>query len=231
MQKPYVQKISTVSKFDVYYVDGKYIRTNINEEFTNFGQHYRFRFIPESEFWIDLEHTPGEAEFFIDHMLIENRLMALGMKYDDALAKADKVEMKERRKVDLIQKGIKPGHKKDEYLPKIRKKLLQKYDNGLAVWLVDGELIRDVFFIDFTEGGHDKVYHFVPPGEVWLDDDLQPGELKYVLLHEVHERRLMAQGWEYHRAHRSASHIEYHCRHHPQELELKLQEEIEKNKV
>ena len=40
----------------------------------------------------------------------------------------------------------------------------------------------------------------------------------------------MAQGWPYFKAHRSASHIEYHCRHHPAELDKTLQKEIDKNR-
>lgn len=231
MKKPYIKKIATVSKFDVYFVDGEYVRDRLDEEFTNFGQHYGFRFIPKNEFWIDRERTRGESEFFIDHMLVENRLMAKGLKYDDALARADRAEIKERRKSAFMKKSIPPRGKKLECLSKIHKKLLKRYSTDrIQVWIVDGEMVRDLFFIDYTEGGHDKVYKFVPPNEVWLDDDLQPKEIKYVLLHEVHERRLMAQGWLYPKAHRSASHLEYYCRHHPAELDKKLREEIDKNR-
>jgi hypothetical protein len=63
-----------------------------DEEFTNFGQHYRFRFIPTHEFWIDHEHGLGEQRIFIDHLLVEHRLMAGGMPYDQALGKADAVK-------------------------------------------------------------------------------------------------------------------------------------------
>jgi hypothetical protein len=231
MKKPYIKKISTISKFSVYLVDGEYVRDHLSEEFTNFGQHYRFRFIPTDEFWIDKERTPGEEEYFIHHLLIEHRLMDGGMSYDDALTRADKAEMKERRKVDFSKKGIKPRHKKEEYMHKVLKKRLAKYSTDkLKIWVVDGDLVRDLYFVDFTEGGHDKVYHFVPAHEVWLDDDLQPKERRYVLLHEVHERRLMAQGWPYYKAHRSASNLEYHCRHHPGELNAKIREEIERNR-
>jgi len=229
VEKPYLKKLTTISKFDVWFVDGKYIREKIDEEFTNFGQHYGFRFIPKNEFWIDHERTPGEEEFYIDHLLVENRLMAEGMPYDQALEKADRVELKERRIVDFYQKGLKIGHSQAEHVAKVHKKLLESYSKYLKVWIVDGRLVRDLFFIDFTEGGHDKVYHFVPPREVWLDDALLPGEIKFVLLHEVHERHLMSQGYDYPKAHRSSSHIEYYCRHHPEELDQKLREEIEKN--
>mgnify|MGYP001636589405 CR=1 FL=1 len=109
MKKPYVRMIVTVSKFRVWLVDGRFIRTRIDEEFTNFGQHFRFRFIPRNEFWIDHLHAPGEEHFYIDHLLVENRLMAGGADYDRALALADRAEIKERRIIDYIQKGIDPG--------------------------------------------------------------------------------------------------------------------------
>jgi len=230
MKKPYEKKIQTVDEFAVWFVDGKYIREKVDEEFTNFGQHYRFRFIPAHEFWIDRERTPGEEHFFVDHLLIENRLMAGGMTYDRAIEKADRAEVRERHKVDYIKKGLKPGQPKAEVLAKVHKKLLKCYSRYLNVWVADGEIVRDVYFIDYTEGGHDKVYAFIPPREVWLDDDLEPGERKYVLLHEVHERFLMVQGEKYFQAHRSASNIEYHCRHHPEELDRRLAEELAKNK-
>lgn len=231
MDKPYLKKIETVADFDVWFVDGKYIREKVDEEFTNFGQHFRFRFIPRHEFWLDQERTPGEEHFFVDHLLIENRLMAGGMTYDQALEKADRAELKERRKVDYIKKGLRLGQPKAEVLAKVHKELLKGYSRQLNVWVADGQVVRDVYFIDYTEGGHDKVYDFIPGREVWLDDDLELGERKYVLLHEVHERFLMTQGLKYFPAHRSASHIEYHCRHHPEDLDRILAEELAKNRV
>jgi hypothetical protein len=218
MTKPYVRMIGDVGEFRIWLVDGRYIRTRIDEEFTNFGQHFRFRFIPRNEFWIDHLHAPGEEHFFIDHLLVENRLMAAGLDYDRAPARADRVESRERRKVDYIRKGIDPGRPKSAYVRKAHKRLLNAYSDGLKVWVVDGNLVRDLFFIDYTEGGHDKVYRFIPAAEVWLDDDLTAAERPYVLLHEVHERRLMAAGMDYPHAHRSASHLEYACRHRPSRL-------------
>ncbi len=231
MDKPYIKKIETVADFDVWFVDGQYVREKIDEEFTNFGQHYRFRFIPAHEFWIDQERTPGEENFFIDHLLLENRLMAEGMGYDQALERADRAELKERHKVDRIAKGLKPGLPRPEILAKVHKQLLKDFSRNLKVWVADGQVVRDVYFIDYTEGGHDKVYEFIPDREVWLDDDLELKERKFVLLHEVHERALMSQGMKYYPAHRSASHIEYYCRHHPAELDSKLSEELAKNET
>ncbi len=229
-QPPYLEKITTVSDFDVWIVDGMYIRAHIDREFTNFGQHYRFKFIPKHEFWIDKGKFRSEDDFYIEHMLLENRLMEEGVPYDKALEKANRAERKLRKEVMLAKEEIRPDATKAEYIEKAHKKLLAKYSTEkVKVWVIDGALVRTVFFMDFTEGGHDNVYKFVPKGEVWLDDDLSEKEIKFVLLHELHERHLMSQGWNYDPAHRKASSIEYHCRHHPEELDSKLDDELKKN--
>jgi len=223
----YLRKLDEIRTIAVWTVNGEYVRKAIDEEFTNFGQHYRFRFIPTHEFWIDREHGLGEQQFFIDHLLVEHRLMAGGMPYDKALEKADAVEKKERRKTELIREIS--GLPRAGIVENIHKRLLKKYSGAVKVWVVKGELVRSLYFIDFTEGGHDKVYHFVPKNEVWIDDDIGPGERRFVLLHELHERHLMSLGWAYFKAHNSASKIEYHCRAHPDELEADLRLEIAKN--
>jgi hypothetical protein len=88
----YIKKFAAISKFSAWLVDGQYIRTHLDEEFTNFGQHFRFRFIPRNEFWIDHLHAPGEEHFYIDHLLVENRLMAGGLDYFHAHRSASHLE-------------------------------------------------------------------------------------------------------------------------------------------
>lgn len=232
IKKPYIKKFCEVSGFSIWFVDGEYVRDNLSEEFTNFGQHYRFRFIPRHEFWIDKEHAHKEQDFYIDHMLIENYLMKKGASYEVAIEKADNIEKKERRKSEYFKKTFKkknPSSK--EILSKVHKKLLKKYSRNLNVWIINGEIVRDRFFIDFTEGGHDKVYHFVPNKEIWLDDDLSHKEMKFVLLHEAHERNLMSKGYPYDKAHRSSSRIEYFARHHPFKLRKLLKQELNNVKL
>lgn len=228
MRKPYLKLLRKVGKFSVWIVDGKHIREHLNGDFTNFGEHYRFHFIPVYEFWVDKEESPDEAEFFIHHLLVEWRLMRTGMEYDNALAYGDRSEKAERFKSKRAKK-IRKLRSNSAVLKKIHRKLLAKYQNGIRVWLVRGELVRDLYFVDYTEGGHDKVYRFVPEKEVWIDDDLSRIERRFVLLHEVHERRLMAAGWHYFKAHRSANELEYRCRHRPKLFTLKLKEEIKLN--
>jgi|SRR3989344_7602819 len=224
MKKPYIKRFCKISVFNVFIVDGNYIRKNINEEFTNFGQSYRFNFIPKNEFWIDKESTPGEEKYFIDHLLVEHRLMKEGMSYKKAIEKADLVEKRERNKYEHLN-----NIKKRNIIKNIHKKKLKQYSKNVSVWIINGKLVRDLYCIDFTEGGHDKVYHFIPEKEIWIDDDISPKERKFILIHELHERYLMSKGLNYDKAHRSSSNLEYFCRHHPSKLSKRLRIELNKN--
>lgn len=224
LKPPYLKKYDSRGDLTVWIVDGTYVRTNIDEEFTNFGQHYRFSYIPVNELWIDREAKEDEAEFFTEHLLVEHRLMAGGMPYDKALEKADRAERNERRKAGDLAKMTQQGHKLPDGV-QVHERLWKKLSDGVSVWIVNGRLVRSVFDIDFTEGGHDHVYEFVPDKEVWIDDDLEEQERGYVLLHELHERNRMAHGWTYAKAHAESSRLEYRCRHHPDELHDHLEAE------
>jgi hypothetical protein len=217
LKPPYLEKFDDRGDLQVWIVDGSYIRTRIDEEFTNFGQHYSFSYIPKNELWIDQEAENDEMRFFIDHLLLEHRLMEKGMPYDKALAEADKVERRERSRAGDVRRLTHDGKE----LPdgkEVHERLWKKLENGISVWIVNGRLVRSVFDIDFTEGGHDYVYEFVPGNEVWIDNDIEEKERGYVLLHELHERNRMAGGWPYNKAHAESSRLEYRCRHHPEQL-------------
>ncbi len=243
MKKPYIKKYCTFAGFDVWIVDGNYIRTNVNEEFTNFGHHYRFDFIPYNELWIDEEHGgDDEKKYYIDSMVSLINALKKGFSYSDAVRIADIIERRERSKDDFILGKMNKYEHDEELIKKIRKTLLKKYSGKVSVWIVNGRLVRDKLFVDFTEGGHDKVYPFIPENEIWIDDDISVEERKFILLHEIHERNKMVEGWCYyvdekrkrvinkgvhHSAHMSASFIEHHCRLHPKEIEEYLKKEIE----
>ncbi len=217
LKPPYVAKVGERGSLQIWVVDGAYIRSHIDEEFTNFGQHYRFKYIPENELWLDREAAHDEQQFFIDHLLVEHRLMAQGMPYAKAIEKADLVERKERRRAGFVKRATRKGKE----LPdgkQAHERLWKKLENGVSVWIVEGALVRGVFDIDFTEGGHEHVYEFVPDNEVWIDDDVEEQERPYVLVHELHERNRMAKGWPYSKAHAESSQLEYRCRQRPDEL-------------
>ncbi|MFA5060768.1 MAG: hypothetical protein WC494_00430 [Candidatus Pacearchaeota archaeon] len=228
--KPYIKKYGEFSGLVAWIVDGNYIRNNLEINFTNFGQYPQFKFIPKNEIWIDKERSPGEEKFFIDYMLALHRLISRGIKKKEAVELAEKIEKKERAKKELIKKEF--GLSKDypQLIKKIHKKKIISYSKKIKVWVVNGEIVRSFLFIDFTEGGHDKVYSFIPKGEIWIDDDLSLKERKFVLLHEIHERNLMAKGMEYESAHNDSSKIELYCRTHPKETDKKISAEIKKLK-
>ena len=75
----YIEKVDERGDLKVWIVDGAYIRGHIDEEFANFGQHYRYPYIPVNELWVDCEAEHDERQFFIDHLLVEPRLMVEGM--------------------------------------------------------------------------------------------------------------------------------------------------------
>jgi hypothetical protein len=213
----HLKLIDERGRLKVWVVDGAYIRGHIDEEFTNFGQHYRFPFIPAEELWIDQATKTDEQKFFIDHLLVERHLMTKGAPYEEAIVQADKAERTERRRSGDLRKMTRKG----QQLPKgaeVHERLWKTLESGVNVWIVNGRLVRSLFDIDFTAGGHDHVYEFVPEGEVWIDDDIEEAERPLVLIHELHERNLMAKGMPYSKAHADSSRLEYHCRHYPDEL-------------
>jgi hypothetical protein len=76
----------------------------------------------------------------------------------------------------------------------VHERLWKDLESGIKVWIMNGRLVRSVFDIDFTEGGHDYVYEFVPANEVWIDDAVEEPERPFVLLHELHDA-LAKEGW------------------------------------
>lgn len=217
LKLPYLRKADSRGDIQVWIVDGSYVRGHIDEEFTNFGQHYRYPYIPANEFWIDQEAEHDEHVFFTDHLLVEHRLMAKGAPYGKALVAADTEERKERRRAGDVAAATHRG----QQLPDgsaAHEHLWKKLENGISVWIVNGRFVRSVFDIDFTAGGHDHVYEFVPTNEVWIDDAITEKERGFVLLHELHERNRMADAIPYSQAHAESSRLEFRCRHHSDEL-------------
>ena len=246
MKKPYLSKIGEYHGYRVYYVNGYYIRKHLDKEFTNFGSRKYFHFIPKHELWIDYENGKrGEARYFIDNFLMIQRELRNGQTYNEAVNIANRHEGAERSKSKHIKKIKKIKNKKKLFKKIHIKRLFSKYTKKIKIWLVRGDLVRSIFFLDFTEGGHDKVYHFIPKNEIWIDDDVYKKEIPYVLVHELHERHLMGLGWDYDAggvgvfsrkakkgkksAHFDAEKVETYCRHHPKKVKKIIIDEINKN--
>jgi len=175
LKPAYLEKADQRGDIAVWIVDGSYIRGHIDEEFTNFGQHYRYSYIPTREFWIDKEAQHDERRFFIDHLLTEYELVRKGVPYDQALPMADNRERIERKLSGDVRKMTRGGRKLPDGRD-VHDRLWKKLETGISIWIVNGRLVRSTFDIDFTEGGHDYVYEFVPENEVWMDDAIMEQE-------------------------------------------------------
>jgi hypothetical protein len=222
-RRPYLEKLARRGPLSIWLVDGAYLRTHVDIEFDNYGQHSDFKFIPRNELWLDRETRPDEQRFFIERMLVERRLLRRGTSPERANEKAMQAEKALRRKAgDLkrMQRGRKSPNPR-----RVHERLWKRLKPGLQVWVVNSRLVRSAFDLDFVAGGHDLVYDYVPAKEVWIDNDTTEAERPFILLHELHERRRMAKGWTYERAHASANRIELRCRRRPATLKRALARE------
>lgn len=210
MENKIKEQIDQVGNIVVYRVFGEQVRKEFNN-FTNFGQHYQFTFIPENEFWIDDKTEANEIEFLIQHLLIEYKLMKASWPYNLALNEANKYEQKYRKLVSTLNESTSDRQKFQTFV-KIHIKLIKTLAENVKVWLVDGELIRDIFDLNFSDGGHDLIYPYIPKNEIWIDNTTNEEEIKHILLHESHERMLLKSGMKYIEAHKLATREEYKSR-------------------
>ncbi len=245
MKKPYIKKIAEISGFKFWYVNGYWIRKNFDPAFTNFGGNRYFSFIPKDELWIDKENGRREAHYFIRNFLAIQRELKKGKTYPEAVETANKMELRERNRSKFLKK-IRKIKIKEKILKRIYKKpLFEKYTENIKIKIVRGNLVRSLFDLDFTGGGHDKIYSFIPENEIWIDDDVYKKEIAVVLIHELHERVLMSKGWPYapkgqkifvkrgnargKSAHFAAEDLEFWCRNHPKSIKKILLREIREN--
>ena len=213
---PYVRQLERHGSLSVWLVDGAEVRKNIDIEFSNFGSHYDIDEIPMHEIWIDGETDPDEQRFFIAHALLERRLIKAGKDADVARHTACHEERRMRVAAGDLRKVMHGRALPDA--TKVRLELWKTLPSGVVVWFVKGRLVRSVYDIEFTEGGHEHVYEYIPRGEVWIDDDIHEEERGFVVFHELHERNRMADGMDYDTAHDESSKLELHYRNHPDQL-------------
>ncbi len=204
-----LEVLGTYGSVVVWRVDGEVVRAQVNEEFTNWGHHWVIPQIPPQEVWLDREAAsePEEEPVYVARALYERALMRHGMRRTAAITQADHYERELR------------GH--DAPRPLYLEALGRA--PGVVVWLVSGQAVRDRRDVEFTEGGHDFRYRYIPAGEVWLDDTMEPEDRVFVLLHELNERVLMRQGEGYAEAHAASSKLEQAYRREPAGLAAALE--------
>ena len=226
----YVKRVNNVGDCAIWLVDGALIRKEINENFVKCADNNQFDFIPKNEFWIDEDLDQKEYRYFIDRFIYEKGLLDSGENYAKADKKADEFERNERQNSAEVLQIYESKHSKKDLLEKIKIKTIEKYSDKIKIWLVDGNLVRSFFLLDYCEGGHDLVYPFIPKNEIWIEEALSPEERKFIILHELHERYLMSQVKSYKNAHIGATEVEDYYRENPKEdLGVRIKEEMEKN--
>lgn len=185
----------------VWQVDGSALRRAALPDFTNYAHHFKFSLIPLYELWVDSGATGKDLEYDVERMVDEWRLISSGKRYAEAFEIASDRDRERRSE-----------------LPRAAKiRLLFATNAGLKVWLVRGDEVRKVA-PDYTEGGHDLVYPYIPTGDVWIDNAMEAGERGYTILHELTERAEMAQGMDYDHAHEVALRAEMDAREDPATL-------------
>lgn len=195
---PHARLLDVRDGVEVWRVHGRWVRDELDVEFTN-GAHVHVRpYVPVNQVWVDRE-APGSGEwaFWAAHQLAERALMSRGVPYLAALRRANRVERAERRSA-----GERPVGRRD-----VRLRVLGER-GGRTVWLVDGRLVRTSMNLDFTLGGHHLRYRFIPRGEIWIDDAVAPDERPAILHHEAVEIDHMTRGKSYDEAHALASRAE-----------------------
>ena len=69
--------------------------------------------------------------------------------------------------------------------------------DGIAIWIVDGYMVRKNVYPDFGFSGNDLSCHYIPQKEIWIDGQVSCEETGYSIATELKERQLMEKGESY----------------------------------
>jgi hypothetical protein len=107
-----------------------------------------------------------------------------------------KEQIKEYEKPGELQKGW------EEAINTIPKKPIGTLPDGRKVFVVSGTDVRDKVYTNWTEGGNDSAYPWMPKGELWIEDVESNRDKIADLLHEAMEQKAMQEkGISYDEAH------------------------------
>ena len=199
--------LTELGDYKVFVVDDSNVRASalVNDEFNAFGTHLQFpSLIPAKEIWISQHVEPHEYQFLICNSL--NQYYAHKNGISDWYNYALKKERQEREKVD--------GYKFDPSTP-VPKELYYKIyceipADSVTVWLVDGNIVRDIYKTDFVLGGNCEVYKWIPDREIWVEKTLTEADALDTILHEFVESTLMREkGYSYNKAHNIALKVDW----------------------
>lgn len=157
-------------------VDGFKIRNTINTDFAGFATHEYDPTIPRGVLWLE-DYLKQEKDLFL-HIIKTERKFS---RFADARAFLQKEAQARPDRPAFIKKRASHG--------------------PLSVVYVDGAVVRKYLDPYFILGGHDLVYSYIPKNEIWIDARNNKKDNEFTLIHELHERALMARGMDYASAH------------------------------
>jgi hypothetical protein len=141
----------------------------------------------------------------------------------------------ERQSYDIQEGSFSERIPRTRQTPELSKMELPQYSTGdVKVYLVNGQYIRDNIDIDFTQGGHGKVYKFIPENEIWIDRSLDtPEDKKATFLHELAEYNAMGEAigknTAYEQSHtKIANPLEVKARQNPDIVDEMIEAEMDK---
>ena len=181
---------------EVGVVDAFLVRNQIDVEFTNGTTNLQSNSVPKGKAWIG-QDAPGspELKFWSIRNAVECKLMRDGLKAEEAFDKARRVEILARQ--EIFHRG--------EHLYLENLGVLQDW----KVYLVNGKLVRNQMYVDFTLGGHGYRYCFIPRSEIWIDNAVVLAERPYIKVHEGVEVVVMVKTpLQYDAAHAEATRVE-----------------------
>lgn len=185
----------------IFRVNGAQVRSLSNglEEFNESASHAIIHEIPENEGWVESTISKEELPFVIFGLVV-------GILSGD-YSTGELAEKAERSKATPSQNGAFDIPDSATYVRKLGEIF------GVKFYLVDANVVRNQYKVDFALGGNNGPYDWVPRDEIWLDAATQPSELPYIALHEFYERhRMLQNGLDYNKAHAIASTIEWKAR-------------------
>jgi hypothetical protein len=203
-----------VQNYDIWIVDGNQVRLKIFSSFLYGGNEQRYPFNPKGEIWIDNAISCEEYYLTLAHELNERHLMAkFGWKYITAHDSSLSLEQTIRRSNEEICRKHEASLKKvaaTDYanIKEIRSlpdsihlqdiyRIPMGTREGIAIWIVDGYMVRKNIYPDFGFSGNDLSYHFIPSKEIWIDGQVSCDETEYSIATEIKERKLLEAGKSY----------------------------------
>jgi len=218
-------------EYSLYLADDEKIRNQAEyaEEFSDYGLNagkkglptLNFKFIPSNEIWIAKSIKPSERHFIVGNALAYIRGIERGKdpgeSYDSAIMHEKADRAKDARNKFRLKGKIKMEVKVHSDVPgKVYVKrygIIKDVKENVNVYIVNGQVVRDLYKTDYVEGGHAYVYGWIPADEIWIDRTVPSDEIPVVILHEFLERTLMKyRKFPYVRAHVAASKIEFEHR-------------------